>query len=71
MSKSEITAQDARELIVQAQKDIRQALERLTLQLPSGFVVTGCEVGAVPVSLVGGERQYMFTANITVQVWTD
>ncbi len=67
---SEPTAADVQRMITDAQNEIAAALGRLTAQLPPGFVVTGCEVGAINASTVGGERNYILTAEITVQVWT-
>jgi hypothetical protein len=58
-------------MVVEAQNEIRIVLGRLVHELPKGFVVTGCEVGCVPVGLMGGGREYIFTANITVEVWTE
>lgn len=63
------TARDVQEMIRLAENQIKTVLQRLSSDLPTGYVVTNTQVGCRAQSVVGGGREYAITADITVEVW--
>jgi hypothetical protein len=66
-----VSAVDVQAMIMEAQTEIKTALKVLTNNLPKGYIVTDVQAGCRAQSTAGGGREYLITANITVEVWTE
>jgi hypothetical protein len=59
---------DVRSAIADAESTIRRALQILTERLPEGYVITNTSASARRQSVAGGRSEYVFFAQITVEV---